>query len=178
MPWMTSRSGSMPGGTKRVGSKDRASAVSTPIFLWGGSMVAISGTCSSAEVSTGMPTAAVTEMCSTANGKLVGMDDELIAKVQAKYPWYSKFTIPAGTYDRQAEPVQTTAVKMLLLTDASMPDDVVYDLAKTFWENLDSLGKAHAVMKTVTKEMAVSDLSGIPLHPGAEKYYREIGLLK
>ncbi len=67
---------------------------------------------------------------------------------------------------------------MLLLTDASMPDDVVYDLAKTFWENLDSLGKAHAVMKTVTKEMAVSDLSGIPLHPGAEKYYREIGLLK
>lgn len=126
----------------------------------------------------GMPTAAVTEMCSTANGKLVGMDDELIAKVQAKYPWYSKFTIPAGTYDGQAEPVQTTAVKMLLLTDASMPDDVVYDLAKTFWENLDSLGKAHAVMKTVTKEMAVSDLSGIPLHPGAEKYYREIGLLK
>ena len=126
----------------------------------------------------GMPTAAVTEMCSTANGKLVGMDDELIAKVQAKYPWYSKFTIPAGTYDGQPEPVQTTAVKMLLLTDASMPDDVVYDLAKTFWENLDSLGKAHAVMKTVTKEMAVSDLSGIPLHPGAEKYYREIGLLK
>ncbi len=126
----------------------------------------------------GMPTAAVTEMCSTANGKLVGMDDELIAKVQAKYPWYSKFTIPAGTYDGQAEPVQTTAVKMLLLTDASMPDDVVYDLAKTFWENLDSLGKAHAVMKTVDKEMAVSDLSGIPLHPGAEKYYREIGLLK
>ena len=126
----------------------------------------------------GMPTAAVTEMCSTANGKLVGMDDELIAKVQAKYPWYSKFTIPAGTYDGQADPVQTTAVKMLLLTDASMPDDVVYDLAKTFWENLDSLGKAHAVMKTVDKEMAVSDLSGIPLHPGAEKYYREIGLLK
>ena len=126
----------------------------------------------------GMPTAAVTEMCSTANGKLVGMDDELIAKVQAKYPWYSKFTIPAETYDGQTEPVQTTAVKMLLLTDASMPDDVVYDLAKTFWENLDSLGKAHAVMKTVTKEMAVSDLSGIPLHPGAEKYYREIGLLK
>lgn len=97
---------------------------------------------------------------------------------EVSFPWYSKFTIPAGTYDGQAEPVQTTAVKMLLLTDASMPDDVVYDLAKTFWENLDSLGKAHAVIKTVTKEMAVSDLSGIPLHPGAEKYYREIGLLK
>lgn len=126
----------------------------------------------------GMPTAAVTEMCSTAGGKLINLDDELIAKVQAEYPWYAKVTIPAGTYEGQTEPVQTTAVKMLLLTDASMPEDVVYDLTKTFWENLDTLGQAHAVMKTVTKDMAVTDLSGIPLHPGAEKYYKETGLLK
>ncbi len=126
----------------------------------------------------GMPTAAVTEMCSTAGGTLVGMEPELIAKLKAEYPWYSEFTIPAGTYDNQPEPVKTTAIKMLLLTDASMPDNVVYDLTKTFWENLDDLSKAHAVMKTVTKDMAVSDLAGVPLHPGAEKYYREIGLLK
>ena len=126
----------------------------------------------------GMPTAAVTEMCSTANGKLISLDDELIAKVQAEYPWYAKITIPAGTYDNQTEAVQTTAVKMLLLTDATLPDDVVYDLTKTFWENLDILGQAHAVMKTVTLDMAVTDLSGIPLHPGAEKYYKETGILK
>lgn len=126
----------------------------------------------------GMPTAAVTEMCTTADGHLVSMDEELIRKVRQQYPWYAKVTIPAGTYEHQAEPVQTTAVKMLLLTDASMPEDVVYDLAKVFWENLDVLCKAHAVMKTVTRDMAVVDLSGIPLHPGAEKYYREIGLIK
>lgn len=125
----------------------------------------------------GMPTAAVTEMCATAGGKLIGMSPELIKKLQAEYPWYSEFTIPAGTYDGQPDPVLTTAVKMLLVTDASMPEDLVYDLAKTFWENLPELGKAHAVMKTVTKEMAVKDLSSIPLHPGAEKYYREVGLL-
>ncbi|CAK7057680.1 MAG: hypothetical protein DELT_01308 [Desulfovibrio sp.] len=126
----------------------------------------------------GMPTAAVTEMCATAGGKLVSMDAELIKKLQAEYPWYSEFMIPAGTYDGQTEPVRTTAVKMLLLTDASMPDDLVYSLAKTFWENLGELGNAHAVMKTVTPDMAVKDLSGIPLHPGAEKYYREAGILK
>lgn len=126
----------------------------------------------------GMPTAAVTEMTSTANGKLVNIDDEIIKKVQEQYPWYAKVIIPAGTYDGQTEPVQTTAVKMLLLTDASLPDDVVYDLTKTFWENLDSLGQAHAVMKTVKPEMAVTDLSGIPIHPGAEKYYKEQGILK
>ena len=126
----------------------------------------------------GMPTAAVTEMCSTAGGRLVSMDDDVIARVQAEYPWYAKILIPAGTYDGQTEPVQTTAVKMLLLTDASMPEDVIYDLTRTFWENLPELGQAHAVMKTVTPDMAVTDLSGIPLHPGAEKYYREAGLLK
>ncbi len=126
----------------------------------------------------GMPTAAVTEMCATAGGKLLPMSDELIRKVQAEYPWYSKFTIPAGTYENQTADVQTTAVKMLLLTDASMPDDLVYSLTKTFWENLGELGKAHAVMKTVTPDMAVKDLSNIPLHPGAERYYRETGLLQ
>jgi TRAP transporter TAXI family solute receptor len=126
----------------------------------------------------GVPTAAVTEMCATADGKLLGMETELIKKIQAEYPWYSEFVIPAGTYDNQKEDVHTTAVKMLLLTDASMPEELIYNLTKTFWENLDELGKAHAVMKTVTPGMAVSDLSGIPLHPGAEKYYRETGLLK
>ncbi|MCC8193109.1 MAG: TAXI family TRAP transporter solute-binding subunit [Deltaproteobacteria bacterium] len=126
----------------------------------------------------GMPTAAVTEMCATAGGKLVPIGDEIIAKLQAEYPWYSKFIIPAGTYDNQKEDVQTTAVKMLLLTDASMPEDLVYSLTKTFWENLDELTKAHAVMKTVTPDMAVKDLAGIPLHPGAEKYYKEAGILK
>jgi TRAP-type uncharacterized transport system substrate-binding protein len=67
---------------------------------------------------------------------------------------------------------------MLLLTDKSLPDDLVHDLAKAFWENLEEVSKAHAVMRGVTLEMAVKDLSGLPLHPGAEKYYREIGLLK
>lgn len=125
----------------------------------------------------GMPTAAVTEMCATAGGKLVPIDSDTIARLQAEYPWYSTFTIPAGTYDNQTEDVQTTAVKMLLLTDASMPEDLIYSLAKTFWENLPELVKAHAVMKTVTPDMAVKDLANIPLHPGAEKYYKEAGLL-
>lgn len=126
----------------------------------------------------GIPTAAVTEMCATAGGKLIGMDAALIKKLQADYPWYSAYVIPAGTYEGQKDPVTTTAVKMLLLTDAAMPDDVIYDLTKALWENLDEAQKAHAVMKGVTPDMAVKDLSGLALHPGAEKYYREAGLLK
>ena len=124
----------------------------------------------------GIPTAAVAELCATADGNLVPISDEVIASLQAEYPWYVKFTIPAGTYANQREDVQTTAVKMLLLTDASMPEEIIYALTKCFWENLPTLTKAHAVMETVTPDMGVKDLASIPLHPGAEKYYREIGL--
>ncbi|MDR2726959.1 MAG: TAXI family TRAP transporter solute-binding subunit [Deltaproteobacteria bacterium] len=126
----------------------------------------------------GIPTAAVTEMCSTANGKLIGMDESLIAKLQAEAPWYAAFVIPAGTYGGQTAPVTTTAVKMLLLTDASLPEDLIYGLTKALWENLDEVGAAHAVMKSVTPDMAIRDLSGLPLHPGAERYYRETGLIR
>jgi TRAP transporter TAXI family solute receptor len=126
----------------------------------------------------GIPTAAVTEMCATANGKLIGMDSALIEKIQKDYPWYAAYTIPAGTYEGQDKDVTTTAVKMLLLTDKALLDDLVYDLTKAFWENVEEVSKAHSVMNKVTPDMAVKDLSGLPLHPGAAKYYREIGLLK
>jgi TRAP transporter TAXI family solute receptor len=129
-------------------------------------------------VMAGLPTAAVAAMLTTANARLISMDEALIKKLQEQYPWYSEFIIPANTYDNQPEPVRTTAVKMLLLADASLPDALVYDLTRVFWENLDELGKAHSVMKSVSIDMAVEDLAGIPLHPGAERYYREIGLLK
>lgn len=126
----------------------------------------------------GLPTAAVTEMCATAGGKLVSIDAETIRKVQAEYPWYVEYIIPAGTYAEQTEPVRTTAVKLLLLTDASLPDDVIYSLTKTFWENLGELAKAHAVVTTIKPLEAISDLAGLPLHPGAAQYYKESGLLK
>ncbi|NLW25061.1 MAG: TAXI family TRAP transporter solute-binding subunit [Clostridia bacterium] len=126
----------------------------------------------------GLPTAAVTEMTATAGGKLIGIEPEIIAGLQKKYPWYAEFIIPANTYDNQPEDVLTTAVKMLLITDASLPEDVIYDLTKTFWENLDEIRQAHTIVDQIKIEDAVTDLSGIPLHPGAEKYYREVGLIE
>ncbi|WP_298067739.1 TAXI family TRAP transporter solute-binding subunit [uncultured Mailhella sp.] len=126
----------------------------------------------------GLPNAGVSEMCTTANGRLVNIDDDTFTALQKEYPWYAKFQIPAGTYPGQNEAVQTTAVKMILMTDASMPEDVIYDLTKCFWENQDIVRQAHAVMKDISLEGAVTDLAGIPLHPGAARYYKEAGVLK
>jgi len=126
----------------------------------------------------GLPNAGVSEMCTTADGRLVNIDDATFEKIAKDYPWYAKFPIPAGTYPGQDETVQTTAVKMILITDASLPDDVVYDLTRCFWENQDVVKQSHAVMKGIDIAGAVTDLAGIPLHPGAARYYRERGVLK
>ncbi len=126
----------------------------------------------------GTPTASVTELTSTAGAKLVSMTPALVKKMQEQYPWYSSYTIAANTYDNQPNDVLTTAIKMVLIVDASVSDEIVYQLTKTFWENLPAVREAHAVMKDVTTKDATTDLSGVPLHNGAEKYYREIGLIK
>ena len=83
-------------------------------------------------------------MCATADGRLVNIDDATFANLSKDYPWYARFQIPAGTYPDQDQPVQTTAVKMVLITDASIPDDVIYDLTKCFWENQDIVKKSHS----------------------------------
>ena len=126
----------------------------------------------------GTPTAAVTEITSTAGGMLIPMEAELIEKLQKEYPWYAKYTIPAGTYDGQTEDVLTSAIKITICTDARVSDEVIYEMTKTFWENIDTLAETSNVLKNVSVEDAVTDLAGLPIHAGAEKYYREIGILE
>lgn len=128
-------------------------------------------------IQAGLPTAAVTEMISTANGMLIGIEPEIRASLMEKYPWYSEFVIPAGTYDNQDEDVETLAIRMMLMVDASVDEEVVYNLVKTMWENLDELKSAHPIVEQFDVTTAATDLAGIPLHPGAEKYYKEIGVL-
>lgn len=126
----------------------------------------------------GLPTAAVTEITTTAGGRLVPIEDDVIAKLQEKYPWYAKFVIPAGTYDGQEEDVATTAIKMAVFTSADLSDDVIYDLTKTFWENIETLQASNTALKDIKIEDATEDLAGLPLHDGAIKYYKEVGIIK
>ncbi|MEA5031254.1 MAG: TAXI family TRAP transporter solute-binding subunit [Sphaerochaeta sp.] len=125
----------------------------------------------------GIPNAAVTEMLSTAGGKLLNIDEKLIAKLQEKYPWYGAYTIPAGTYPGQNSDVLTSAIKLTVCTDARVDADVIYDMTKAFWENFEELKATQSPLKQVNPKEAVKDLAGLPIHEGAARYYREIGLL-
>ena len=89
-----------------------------------------------------------------------------------------KYTIPAGTYPNQKDPVQTTAVKMVMFCRGDLPEDTVYQMTKAFWEHIEDLGKSQKNLKGLKPADAVKDIANVPLHPGAAKYYKEIGVLK
>jgi TRAP transporter TAXI family solute receptor len=131
-----------------------------------------------AMVMAGVPTSAVTEMLSTANGVLLSYSDEAIAALKEEYPTTSEYTIPANSYENQPEDVKTVAQFNFLVAAAEMPDEVAYDLVKTFWENIEELMGSHAVIEQFKVEAATSGTADVPLHPGAEKYYKEAGVLK
>lgn len=134
------------------------------------------GTIDGAWIMSGAPAGAVSQAMS-ADCKLLNISDELIAELQKDYPWYAPCIIPAGTYPNQDEDVQTSAIKMVMFCRGDLDEQTVYDLTKTLWENIDTLGEAQANLKGLTAEEAVKDIAGLPLHAGAEKYYKEIGVL-
>lgn len=125
----------------------------------------------------GIPTAAATEALATANGKILDIDEDIITGLKAKYPWYTRAVIPAGTYDGQDKDVVTTAIKIMLIVDKSVSDDVAYQLVKVMWENIEDIKATNKVVKSMDIKNAAKDTAGIPLHPGAEKYYKEKGVL-
>jgi hypothetical protein len=85
--------------------------------------------------------------------------------------------IPANTYKGQAQETPTAAIQNFLVTHEGVGTDTVYRMTKSMFENLDQLAAAHAAGKAVKLEKAAAGMP-IPLHPGAEKYYREKGVLK
>jgi TRAP transporter TAXI family solute receptor len=90
---------------------------------------------------------------------------------------YITATIPAGTYEGQTEDVPTAAVGNFLVTRADVSDETAYQMTKLLFEHLDQLVAAHAAAKAIDASKALAGMP-IPLHPGAERYYKEKGLLK
>lgn len=129
-------------------------------------------------IQAGIPTSAVTEICATAGGKLIPLDEDVIKQLTSEYPWYNKDVIPAGTYEGQTEDIATTSIVITIFVDESVPEDTVYEMTKTLWENIDSLRGTHNAIKDLKIEDAVKNLADIPLHDGAAKYYKEMGVLK
>lgn len=125
----------------------------------------------------GIPNAAIQDITATSELKFVSLSDDVINKIVEKYPFYTPYTIPAGTYKGQDADVKTVAVNATLVVGAEVSEKVVYDLTKALFDNQAELATAHAKGKLLALETAVKGIS-VPYHPGAEKYYKEVGAIK
>lgn len=125
----------------------------------------------------GIPNAAIQDITATSELKFVSIPDDIVQNLITKYPFFTAYTIPAGTYKGQTEDVKTVAVNATLVVGSEVSDKVVYDLTKALFENQAELATAHAKGKLLSLETAVKGIS-VPFHPGAEKYYKEVGAIK
>ena len=127
----------------------------------------------------GYPTSAISELASAGGGiDLVPVTGPEVDKMRQQYGFFSNDTIPASTYKGVGE-VKTIAVGAQWVTSAKQPDALVYEVTKALWNDNTRklLDAGHAKGKMITRATATTG-AGIPFHPGAEKFYKEAGLLK
>ena len=123
--------------------------------------------------SSGLGVAFIQDLAATMPINIVAIPAEVVETIGAPYV---ASVIPAGTYDGQDEDVATAAIGNILVTHAGVSEETAYQMTKLMFENLDRLIASHSAAEDIDPANALSGLS-IPLHPGAERYYREAGLM-
>ena len=125
----------------------------------------------------GAPTTAIVDLSTTNDFNMLSLSDEAVAYLTEKYPFLTYDPLPAGTYKGVDEEVKCVAVKAVLVASENLSEDVVYELVKAMYDNQAELAAGHAKFQNLSIDNALAGQGDTPLHPGAEKYYREVGLL-
>ncbi len=125
--------------------------------------------------SAGLGVASLKDLATSMEIVVVAVPPEVIKRVND--PAYIPATIPANTYSGQTAAVPGVAVQNYLVTREDLSTDTVYSITKALWTSLDQLANAHVAAKAIELKHALDGMP-VPLHPGAEKYYREVGLIK
>src|SRR3546814_10715988 len=126
----------------------------------------------------GYPTGAISELATSGGISLVPSSGPEADKLLEDYGFFAKDVVPEGTYADVGE-TETISVAAQWVTSAEQPEELVYNIVKVMWNDATrkSLDAGHAKGKLITLENATTGL-GIPLHPGAERFYKEAGVLK
>ncbi|MPZ09879.1 MAG: TAXI family TRAP transporter solute-binding subunit [Kiloniellaceae bacterium] len=123
--------------------------------------------------SAGLGVASIKDLSTSVDVQMVAVPAEVVAKLGAPY---IAATIPTGTYTGQDSEVSTVAVVNFLVTHSEVSDELAYQMTKQLFENLPDMVAAHNAAKAITLEGALEGLPA-PLHPGAERFYKEKGLM-
>ena len=126
----------------------------------------------------GHPAAAITEAATTCDVRLVDVAGEPIDQLIDENSYYRTAVIPSGMYAGTDEDVTTFGVGATLVTSANVSDDIVYTLVKAVFDNFSDFTGLHPAFANLSEEAMISDGLSAPLHPGAERYYRERGWIE
>lgn len=126
---------------------------------------------------TGIPNPSIMDIMTMQAAVFVPIDGQGRDDIIKQYPFFAADVIPANSYKGQTEDVGTIAVQCMLVIRDDLADDIVYAMTKALFENLETLKTAHAKGKDVSLAKALDGVT-VPLHPGAEKYFKEVGLIK
>ena len=129
-------------------------------------------------MTTGHPNGSTQEATSKCSTHLVPVEGKEIDKLIENNPYYVHISLPGHMYPGSPKPVETFGVKATLVTSSHVSDDIVYQVVKAVFDNLDNFKTLHPVFATLDKTKMVSEGLIVPIHPGALKYYREAGLIK
>ncbi|GAW91587.1 TAXI family TRAP transporter solute-binding subunit [Calderihabitans maritimus] len=121
------------------------------------------------------PTSSITELAATQDIYIIPFSQEDLDKITSAYPFYNAGEVPAGTYKGQDEAVPTPTVWNTMITSKDAPEDLIYKIVKAVFENRETLINIHKAANWTTPENTIAN-AVVPLHPGALKYYKELGL--
>lgn len=126
----------------------------------------------------GHPNGLVQELTAQCGAKLIPVQGPKVDALIASSPYYSRTVIPGGMYRGNSQNIPTFGVKATLVTTESMNEEVVYQVVKSLFDNFSDFKTLHFVFATLEKNRMVEAGLTAPLHPGAERYFKEAGLLK
>jgi TRAP transporter TAXI family solute receptor len=135
------------------------------------------GTLTASLITAGAPTSSVVDLAIARDIRIVALTGPEIDAMRRKQPYYASVQLAPNTYKGQAAPVDTLAVMAIWATHDGVTDAMAYEVTKALYENTEILGQVHPKGREISLKTALHSVS-IPLHPGAEKYYREKGLIK
>lgn len=124
--------------------------------------------------SVGPPTSSILNLAATRDIRLIGLTDEEIANAREAEPVFARYTLRAGIYDGVEEPVPTISIPNVLVVHADMDEELAYQITKALFEFTDELIAIHPAANDTTVEFSIES-TPVPFHPGAIRYYEEVG---
>ena len=136
------------------------------------------GAIDAAFITAGTPTPAVSDLATSTDIVVVDLGEDVIAKLMADYPFYAKYEYSSDDYAFVGDEASSTvAIMATFIVTNDMSEDQAYEITKNLWESQEDIAVAHAKGKEMSTDTAAAAIGNVPLHPGAEKYYKEIGVI-